>query len=289
METSSSEYTTIPPDEYAGMLILDRMNDHLRGANDPLHAFALDELLCRRTGEGGPPVCHIWRHSGAFILGQRDARLPHAAEALLALEAQHYKTAVRSSGGAAVPLDDGVVNVSLILPMASSGAGARFNRDFERMYELIAEALAPAGARVDKGEVEGAYCPGDYDLSIAGRKFCGIAQRRQAKAFIIQAFIVAEGSGSMRAAAIRAFYDQAAAGAEPSTAYPRVVPGSTASLEELTAIGPGAAAAFAERIKTVVRSRQQPDALAASAARLQLPQQDELQAMIESLRSRYLR
>ncbi|GFN32847.1 hypothetical protein PCURB6_31070 [Paenibacillus curdlanolyticus] len=287
METTSNENTINQPDEYAGMLILDRMNEHWRGANDPLHAFALDELLCRRTGEGGPPVCHIWRHANAFILGQRDARLPQVDEALHALKARHYMTAVRSSGGAAVPLDDGVVNVSLIMPMASSGTGVRFNQDFERMYDLIAEALAPTGAKVDKGEIIGAYCPGDYDLSIDGRKFCGIAQRRQAKAFIIQAFIIAEGSGEQRAAAVRAFYDQAAAGIEPGKAYPFVVPDSTSSLEKLTTIGPNAAVTFAERIKSVIRSRQRPDALAASAASLQLPQPEELQAMIEALHSRY--
>lgn len=283
METSSNESAAIPSDDYAGMLILDRMNEH---ADDPLHPFALDELLCRRTGEGGPPICHLWRHSRAFILGQRDSRLPHAAEALRALEAQHYRTAIRSSGGAAVPLDEGVVNVSLILPIAGSGAGARFNRDFERMYRLIAEALAPTGASVDKGEIEGAYCPGDYDLSIGGRKFCGIAQRRQAKALIIQAFVVAEGSGRERAAIVRAFYDQAA-GSDSVVSYPCVVPDSTASLEDLTAIGPQAATGFAERVKAVVRSRQRADAVAASTARLKLPHQDELQTMIEALRNRY--
>ncbi|WP_317970214.1 lipoate--protein ligase family protein [Paenibacillus sp. CCS19] len=302
------------------MLILDRMSEG-EPDTDPLHSFALDELLCRQAGEGGPPIIHLWRHPSAFILGQRDNRLPHVETARRQLEALRYHTAVRNSGGAAVPLDPGVVNVSLIVPIGNA-AGMRFNHDFERMYELISLALSFTGCRVDKGEIAGAYCPGDYDLSIDGRKFCGIAQRRQAKALIVQAFVVAEGSGSERAALVRAFYDVAAgsggvgsgaaatgnAVGETSTAsggggnadgsagapsaassHPIVVPESTASLEELTTIGPDAAITFAERVKAVIRACQQPDAVADSAARLKLPPADQLEEMIASLHARYTR
>ncbi|QKS48873.1 lipoate--protein ligase family protein (plasmid) [Paenibacillus cellulosilyticus] len=295
------------------MLILDRMNEG-QPNTDPLYSFALDELLCRQAGEGGPPIVHLWRHPSAFILGQRDSRLPHVEAACRQIEAQHYHTAVRNSGGAAVPLDQGVVNVSLIVPIGSA-SGMRFNHDFERMYELISLALSFTGCRVDKGEIVGAYCPGDYDLSIDGRKFCGIAQRRQAKALIVQAFVVAEGSGSERAALVRAFYDAAAgigeadagasgesrvgvdaddggpagsSGAAPAS-HPIVVPSSTASLEELTTIGADAARTFAERVKDVIRACQQQDAVADSATRLKLPPADQLEAMIASLHARYKR
>jgi octanoyl-[GcvH]:protein N-octanoyltransferase len=206
----------------------------------------------------------------------------------------------------------------------------RFNHDFERMYELISLALSFTGCRVDKGEIAGAYCPGDYDLSIDGRKFCGIAQRRQAKALIVQAFVVAEGSGSERAAMVRAFYDAAAGeGAASRTSgsaavagvasddgansnnnvgsstdgdstmsgggngvtasHPIVVANSTASLEELTPIGPDAARTFAERVKAVIRACQQQGAVADSAARLKLPPADQLETMIASLHARYKR
>ena len=42
-------------------------------------------------------------------------------------------------------------------------------------------------------------------------------------------------------------------------AHPHVVAASTASLEELAPIGPGAAVYFADRIKTAIRACQQPD------------------------------
>ncbi|EFM08425.1 biotin/lipoate A/B protein ligase [Paenibacillus curdlanolyticus YK9] len=277
--------------DYAGMLLLDRMNEST-DATDALHAFAMDELLCRQAGEGGPAICHLWRHPRAFILGQRDARLPYAAAAIARLAQASTQAAVRSSGGAAVPLDMGVVNVSLILPIGrAEEAGPRFNHDFERMYTLVRQALASVNvySQIDKGEIAGAYCPGDYDLSIGGLKFCGIAQRRQAKALIVHAFVVAEGSGRDRAAAVRAFYNEAAGDIAPSSkTYPLVEPGSTASLEELTAIGAQASATFAEGVKRVIRACQQPDAIARSAANLRLPDAQQLAAMVESLRSRYL-
>jgi len=265
-------------------LILDRMDG--RTARDPLYAFALDELLCRRTGQGGPSICHIWRHPSAFIMGLRDSRLPHAEEGLRWLESQGFQAAVRHSGGAAVPLDAGVVNISLILPMNAAGT-EDYKQDFERMYQLLREAIgrrtAPA---VDKGEIDGAYCPGDYDLSIDGFKFCGIAQRRQTNAFIVQAFVVAEGSGARRAGLVRDFYAIAAEGAD-SSQYPLVREDSTRSLEELAGLGPRSAEAFAAAVKETIRSYQLDDGLLADMKAFALPTADEIEAMADSLRSRY--
>lgn len=265
------------------LLLLDRMNDF--SEKDPLYSFALDELLCRSTGQGGPAVCHIWRHPHAFIMGLRDSRLPSAGEAGRWLASQGWDTAVRNSGGAAVPLDRGVVNLSLILPK-STAMDFHFHHDFERMYGLIRHALLDTGFDIEKGEIAGAYCPGDFDLSIGGLKFCGIAQRRQAHAFIVQAFVIAEGSGQERAQLVRSFYEKAAAGGEPAD-YPLVTDTSTASLEELTSLGGGAAAQFAEAIKGIIRSGQTPEGLTGAAARLTMPSQEQVYDMIHSLRSRY--
>jgi len=271
------------------VLILDRTNEP--PGTEALRSFALDELLCRRAGEGGPAVCHLWRHPRALVLGLRDSRLPNAAAAARRFAAEGFDVVVRNSGGAAVPLDDGVVNVSLILPnrqppSAPAAGSSGFREDFERMCALIGAALAGSGGAIRQGEIAGAYCPGEFDLSIGGRKFCGIAQRRQAKARIVQAFVVAEGSGAKRAGLVREFYRLAAQDADPSR-YPRVEETSTASLSELLGIGQGAAAAFAQEVKRALRSRQSESGLAAAAAALRMPSADEVRAMAEQLRTRY--
>jgi Lipoate-protein ligase A len=265
------------------MVILDRMNRLEK--EDPLLPFALDEWLCARTGEGGPAICHLWRQPQSFVMGLRDSRLPGTPEAARWLESKGYQVAVRNSGGAAVPLDPGVVNVSLILPKPSVDS-FHFHSDFEKMYALIATAVAGTGWAVDKGEIEGAYCPGDFDLSINGLKFCGIAQRRQTKAFVIQAFVIVEGSGQARTRLVRQFYDRAAAGADPAN-FPLVTDDSTASLAEIIGLGIGAAEAFAEEIKGIIRERQTEAGMETAAATLRMPSEAELAETIAMLRSRY--
>ncbi|MEK0313448.1 lipoate--protein ligase family protein [Cohnella sp. 56] len=288
----------------SGLLILDR-TDSL-DATDPLYAFALDELLCRAAGDGGPAICHLWRHPRAFVMGLRDSRLPHAREAAGWLAGQGIGVAVRNSGGAAVPLDPGVVNLSLILPKGQAEDMA-YRDDFERMYDLIRQAVRRIGGEAAKGEIVGSYCPGDFDLSIAGRKFCGIAQRRQVKAYIVQAFVIAEGDGAARAGLVREFYRIAAEGAD-SAAYPAVAMDSMASLAELTGSGRrlthggagtdaagsvdtgrpvGMATRFADAVKAVLRGRQTPAGIATAEASLRLPAPEEIAAMADALRTRY--
>ncbi|RAR44287.1 lipoyl protein ligase domain-containing protein [Paenibacillus sp. MDMC362] len=275
---------SLPEDQ--PVLLLDRTHDLTH--QDVLYHFALDELLCKLTGDGGPAICHLWRHPRAFVMGVRDSRLPYAPQGEAMLRSLGYDTAVRHSGGAAVPLDAGVVNLSLILPFSSAGPAPDFHQDFEVMVELIREALRGTGQNVDTGEIAGAFCPGTFDLSIDGLKFCGIAQRRQRKAFIIQAFIIAEGSGSERARLVRSFYDIAAAGADPKQ-YPLVEANSTASLEELTSIGTdqNTAHTFITTVKEVIRSWQSGKELTEAASRFTMPGSEEIRNMAEQMRQRY--
>lgn len=226
------------------------------GAGDMLVPFAFEEVLCRDVGAGRvPPVLHLWSHPGGVALGLRDSRLPYAAEAMQALEGEGIRTAVRHSGGAAVPLDHGVVNVSLLLPKPAGKLD--FHDDFRLLASLIAEAVAAAGypqaaAQIRAEEVAGSYCPGDFDLAIGGRKFCGIAQRRQSRAYFVHGFVNVDGSGVARGERIRRFYDQASGG-DASLDYPCVRPETIAALGELG--GPAAAAAFVSGLRQAVAGR----------------------------------
>lgn len=217
-----------------------------RQGSSVLDAFAWEEVMCRRVGAGHLPVAHIWRHPDAFVAGLRDRRLPRAVEAMERIRSQGTAVCVRPSGGAAVPLNPGVVNVSLILP--NPGHAINIHDDFREMASIIAESLTPWSNQAQTGEVQGAFCPGDYDVSVGGLKFCGIAQRRQAKAYIITAFIIVEGEGDQLAADVRQFYQHASGGA--SEGYPDVQPGTMASLKELAGV-PSAAAYTASLVRTL--------------------------------------
>ncbi|WP_128895537.1 lipoate--protein ligase family protein [Longirhabdus pacifica] len=212
--------------------------------NHVLFPFAWDDLACRRLGDNIPPVVHIWRHKRAFVVGLRDRKLPHAEKAIRWLAQQGYEVAVRHSGGAAVPLDDGVVNVSLILPKKS---GYRdFHEDFQQMAQLIAATVIDQ--QVDIGEISHSYCPGDYDLSINGRKFCGIAQRRQTKAFIIHAFVNV-GTHQDRTQDVRTFYEIASG--NNAELHPPVQQSSTSNLQDDTNIA--SASEWMERFTSVIK------------------------------------
>lgn len=228
---------------------------HADGEVDMLIPFAFEETVCRDVGAALlPPAVHIWNHPGGVALGLRDSKLPRAAKAMLELEQQGMRTAVRHSGGAAVPLDTGIVNVSLVLP--KSPGKLNFHDDFRLLASLITEAVAvshpKAAAQVRAGEISGSYCPGDFDLAIGGRKFCGIAQRRQSSAYFVHAFVVVSGSGRARGERIHGFYESASGGDESLT-YPRVSPETIASLSELG--GPDQAAVFVAGLKQAMANR----------------------------------
>ncbi|WP_256758546.1 lipoate--protein ligase family protein [Cohnella sp. WQ 127256] len=280
--------------EVSHIHILDRTQEVAH--SDVAYPFALDELLGRQTGAGGPSVCHLWRHPRAFVIGTKDSRLTGAAEAVRWLKDRGYDVLVRNSGGAAVPLDLGVINVSLIMPIDEKDTRG-FHADFERMYVMIRQALAGHGYSIQRGEVVGSYCPGDYDLHIEGLKFCGIAQRRQVRAMIIQAFIIVEGSGAARAELVKAFYDRAGVGAD-SGEYPQVEPHVMTSLQERTSVRIGESGAFAGLLDSgaftsaVIRTLQEQqftDSYAANRThRLILPEQAVIEDMCAKLRQRYL-
>lgn len=229
--------------------------DYGEAAGDMLIPFAYEEILCRDIGSGlAPASLHLWSHPCGVALGLRDRKLPFAAEAMDKLERQGIRTAVRHSGGAAVPLDAGIINVSLLLPKGKGKLD--FHDDFRLLAALITEAVAVshplAAAQIEAGEIVGSYCPGDFDLAIGGRKFCGIAQRRQNNAYFVHAFVVVSGSGLERGKLIRDFYEEASGG-DSNLAYPRVRPETIAGLGELG--GPDTAAVFAEGIRQALTRR----------------------------------
>lgn len=278
-----------------GMRFLDRTAD--LSAQDPLFAFALDEAIGYRVNERNAPVCHLWRHPQAFLLGSRDVRLPNAAEAIRWLEGSGYRVAVRNSGGAAVPLDESVVNVSLVLPPARDGT-IYLEADFGKMVDLLLLTLAHMGLEGRSGEVAGSYCPGTYDLSLDGRKFCGISQRRQKQAIIVNAFVLTEGLGTARARLARAFYDRAvpeasgqedvtaaACGSNASLCYPLVRSDSMISLREKTP--EAGTTAFAEALKATVRGGRAVGDAGAELEAEDMPTPEEMAERLNKLRQRY--
>ncbi|MCY8033392.1 lipoate--protein ligase family protein [Bacillus sonorensis] len=201
---------------------------------DAKQSFAIDDTLCGSVGKGlSPATARSWVHHDTIVLGIQDTRLPYLKDGIAFLEEAGYKVIVRNSGGLAVVLDSGVLNVSLIFQDKKNGID--IDRGYESMFELIKRMLAPYNAEVEAYEIEGSYCPGSYDLSIDGKKFAGISQRRLRGGVAVQIYLCADQSGSERAELIRRFYDIALKDERGKTkaAYPDIRPETMASLTEL--------------------------------------------------------
>jgi octanoyl-[GcvH]:protein N-octanoyltransferase len=200
---------------------------------EALQSFAMDDTLCQSVAEGEvPPTLRSWVHEKTVVLGIQDSRLPNLMNGVHFLENEGYKVIVRNSGGLAVVLDDGILNLSLIL--SEKEKKVDINSGYNAMYELIKQLLQSYNAEIIAKEVVGSYCPGSYDLSIHGKKFAGISQRRVRGGVAIQIYLCVHGSGSKRASLIKDFYSKAAnplEGLPPQ--FPKVRPNTMASLSEL--------------------------------------------------------
>lgn len=148
----------------------------------PIEPLVLDEAFARAMSEpGAMPLIHLWIYERALFLGRRDAKLPHLQEALRLMGQEGYGAVLRSSGGACVPLDSGVVNMAFLLPDTTIS----IDSFFQLVASMLQVGLCSYG-EVTFGEVTGSYCVGDYDFACDHKKIGGMAQRRTRHGSILQ-------------------------------------------------------------------------------------------------------
>lgn len=198
----------------------------------PLESFATDDTLCQLVGQlMSPPTIRTWVHEASVVLGIQDHRLPYVQQGMELLESRGYPPFVRNSGGLAVVLDEGILNISIVL--SEQKESLSINDGYDVMVDLVKGLFPEVAEKIKAYEIVGSYCPGSYDLSIDGKKFAGISQRRLRQGVAVQIYLCIEGSGSQRAALIRDFYEESLQQEETKFAYPQIVPEVMASLSEL--------------------------------------------------------
>ena len=136
-----------------------------------LQSFGMDDTLCASVGAGMvPATARAWVHQNTIVLGIQDSKLPFLEEGIQYLKEKDYDVIVRNSGGLAVVLDEGVLNLSLIFPEKDKGID--INRGYDAMWELVKIMLVEYNQEIEAREIIGSYCPGSYDLSIKGKEIC---------------------------------------------------------------------------------------------------------------------
>ncbi|MED1420823.1 lipoate--protein ligase family protein [Bacillus smithii] len=199
---------------------------------DALQSFAADDTLCTSVGAGASPAtARAWVHHQTVVLGTQDTKLPFLQDGLRVLENAGYRYIVRNSGGLAVLLDEGVLNLSLIFPDTEKGID--IDRGYDAVWKLVQLMFHDYPEEIEAREIIGSYCPGSYDLSIRGKKFAGISQRRIKNGVAVQIYIGVTGSGAKRAELIRKFYQAGKKDIVTKREYPEIRPEVMASLAEL--------------------------------------------------------
>lgn len=208
-----------------------RYIDHSSGLA-PMQSFAFDDTFCESVGnDDSPSVVRTWVHQHTVILGIHDSRLPFLQDGIRYLtEEQGYNAIVRNSGGLGVVLDQGILNISLIFKGKTE---TTIDEAFTVMYLLIAKMFEDEGVEIETHEITQSYCPGKFDLSINGKKFAGISQRRVRGGIAVQIYLCVEGSGAERAEMMKTFYERALKGESTKFKYPNIEPSFMASLETL--------------------------------------------------------
>ncbi len=200
-----------------------------------LQSFAMDDTLCTSVGAAqSDPAARSWVHHQTIVLGIQDTKLPFLSDALKILEEEGFHYIVRNSGGLAVVLDEGVLNLSLVFP--DSEKGIDINRGYDAMFLLIEEMFKDFDVKMEAKEITQSYCPGSYDLSIQDQKFAGISQRRIRNGVAVQIYLCVNGSGSERARLIQRFYEAGLRNGTTKFTFPTIKPEVMASLSELLGV-----------------------------------------------------
>lgn len=194
--------------------------------------FALTDVLTTYTGIRQQPIIHFWQLDQAMILGMKDTRVTDLSAGLTSLEKSGYHPVVRNAGGLGVIADEGVLNISLILPNTADKK-LSIDQGYTLMWELIKLTFEDSTHKINAFEVTESYCPGTFDLSIDGKKFAGIAQRRVKDGISVMIYLSVNGDQQKRSESVRDFYKASLGIDFGKNGYPPVNPAVMANLEDL--------------------------------------------------------
>nr|WP_289038700.1 lipoate--protein ligase family protein [uncultured Allobacillus sp.] len=213
--------------QFDHLQMIDDTNPH---ESNVLASFAMDDTLCMSASEYEETGIRFWVHGPTAVLGIPDSRLPKIKEAVGYLTEQNHDVIIRNSGGLAVILDEGILNISLIFP---HGKNIDIHEGYETMVAFIQWIFDDEPIEIKAYEIEDSYCPGTYDLSVDGKKFAGVSQRRVKEGTAVQVYLAVEGSGSERAELVRQFYQIGKNNEDTKFTYPEVNPEVMVTLEEV--------------------------------------------------------
>lgn len=168
----------------------------------------LETLADELTSDSTAPALLVWRSQQALLVTRQDTHLPRFRESCDQITAAGWPVVVRRSGGGACPVSPGTVQVATIEPAIP---GTTMNSKYDALTELIQFTLRFFQIVAWTGSVDGAYCPGSYDLAVHGKKIAGMSQhwfrnRGGIRCVVTAASINVEEAPDVLADAVNRFY-----------------------------------------------------------------------------------
>jgi len=121
------------------------------------------------------PAMLIWHaKENALVVPMAVARRDSVKDPMADAARGGWPVVTRGSGGGIVPQGQSTLNLSMIVPMSST---CTLNDGFRLICGVLAEALMQLDVRSTTGACGNAFCDGDWNVLVNGRKFAGTAQR----------------------------------------------------------------------------------------------------------------
>lgn len=145
--------------------------------------------LLRRAANEQRSLVHAWRPHPQVAFGRRDRAATGYSDARKAAERHGLEVTERTVGGRAVVHTGGTAAFAVALPIEdmADGLHARYRRVTDVVQELLGDF---AGGEVLCRDHPRSFCPGEYSLSIDGRKVAGVAQRVRRDAALVSGVVV---------------------------------------------------------------------------------------------------
>lgn len=196
-------------------------------------------------------IIRAWPTHG-IILGKLDTVLPGFTDGEAFLRKQDWPILIRKAGGLGVVCDEGVLNLTFLLSKHHPTYGG-LHASYTLAVELLSQCLSVLNLPIEVKAVPQSYCPGDYDLSVNGKKFAGIAQFRSKEAVMVMATLAVNGNQALRCELMKGFYDRA--NTRRDSTYPDIDSNVMSTLSDLSGQAWSVESLW-EHIQSVIDSRE---------------------------------
>lgn len=119
----------------------------------------------------------IWRSQQALVVPRSATHKPGFELASRYCESQGWPVVVRSTGGEVTPQTSGFINLSMVV--RCNGAKTGIRESYSLICQPLIQWMAAMGIHAYCSHVDGAFCDGDFNLVVNGKKIAGTAQRRK--------------------------------------------------------------------------------------------------------------